>query len=158
MKVVDALTLLKTPQKGRERAEVDRRCTHPHQVRDDAAQFARNDSQHFAALGDVEPHQFLDRQCQTHVVGHRRQVIHSVGQRHDLVVLPIFAELFESRVEITDVRNDPYHHLTVQFHDETQHAVRGRMLRPDVHQHVVAAQLRLILARENPYTSAVGNT
>ena len=53
------------------------------------------------------PHQLLGRQRQADVVRHRRQVVGPVGERDDLVVVPVLAQLLEAGVQVADVRDAP---------------------------------------------------
>ena len=112
-----------------------------------AAHLAGDDPQHRAALGDLDAHQLLDRQRQADVVRHRRQVVGAVGERHDLVVLPVLAQLLEARVQVTDVRDAAPHRLAVELEHQPEHAVRRGVLRPDVDQHVLGAEGLVEMAR-----------
>jgi hypothetical protein len=48
-------------------------------------------------------------------------------------------------VQIPDVRDTAHDGFAVELEDEAEHAVRGRMLRPDVDEHVLTLELRLDL-------------
>ena len=52
----------------------------------------------------LDPHQLLGRQREADVVGHGREVVGAVGERDDLVVVPVLAQLLEAGVQIADVR------------------------------------------------------
>ena len=73
----------------------------------------------------------------------RVEVVLAVGPRDDLVVLPVLADLLEAAVQVADVRDAAHHGLAVELEHQPQHAVRGRMLRADVDEHVLALELRL---------------
>ena len=142
LEVVDALPFLEQPEERCERADVERGGPQPDEVRDDAAHLAGDHPEHLAALGDLDPHQLLRRHGEAHVVRHGREVVHAVGQGNELIVVPVFPLLLEPRVQVADVGDHPHHDLAVKLHDEPQHTMRRRMLRPDVDEHVLAAQLR----------------
>jgi hypothetical protein len=44
----------------------------------------------------------------------------------------VLDQLLGAAMQESDVRIDPFHHLAVQLQHETQHAVRRRVLRPEV--------------------------
>jgi hypothetical protein len=47
---------------------------------------------------------------------------------------------FDAGVQKADVRNAIDHRLAIQFEQETQHAMRGRVLRPHVQEHRLALE------------------
>ena len=73
----------------------------------------------------------------------RVEVVLAVGPRDDLVVLAVLADLLEAAVQIADVRDAAHDRLAVELEHQAQHAVRRRVLRPDVDEHVLAVELRL---------------
>ena len=103
----------------------------------------RDDAQHLAALRDLDSEQPLRAQREGDVVAGRVEVVLAIGPRDDLVVLAVLADLLEAAVQIADVRNAAHHRLTVELEHEAKHAVRRRMLRSDVDQHVIALELGL---------------
>ena len=72
-----------------------------------------------------------------------RQVVGAVGERDDLVVVPVLAQLLEAGVQVADVRHHPDHGLAVQLHHQPEHPVGRRVLRADVDQHVLGAEIVL---------------
>src|SRR6266699_7228674 len=87
------------------------------------AHFARDHAQHRAAWRDRDAHEPLGGEGEPDVVRHRRQVIRAVGERNDLVVVPVLPELLEAGVEVPKVGDHPDHGLTVQL-DEDRKSTR----------------------------------
>ena len=137
------LALLERPQERRERADVDAGRAEPDEVRDDARQLARHHPQHLAPLGDLDPEQPLRAERERDVVAGRVEIILAVGPRDDLIVLPVLADLLEAAVQVADVRDAAHDRLAVELEHQAQHAVRRRMLRPDVDEHVLALEIGL---------------
>ncbi len=73
----------------------------------------------------------------------RVEIVLAIGPGDDLVVLAVLADLLEAAVQVADVRDAAHDRLAVELEHEAQHAVRRRMLRPDVDEHVLALELRL---------------
>src|SRR5262249_49602441 len=115
----------------------------PYEVRDDARQLARHHPQHLAPLGDLDAEQPFGAERKGDVVPGRVEVILTIRPRDYLIVLPILADLLETAVQVADVRNAPHHRLAVELEHQAQHAVRSRMLRPDVDEHVITGEIRL---------------
>ena len=129
LQVVDPLPLLERPEERREGPEIDAGGAEPDQVGDDPAHLAGDDPQHLAALGELEAHQLLDRQRQADVVGHGRQVVGAVGERDDLIVVPVLAQLLEPGVQVADVGDTALDGLALELEHQPEHAVGGRVLR-----------------------------
>ena len=90
-----------------------------------------------------DAHQLLDRLMPGHVVGHRRDVIHAVGDGYILIIIQLLAEFLESGVQIPDVRHGIHHGFPFQLQHQAQSGVRGRMLRAKVQRPQV--RLRLVV-------------
>src|SRR5690349_13045886 len=69
----------------------------------------------------------------------RRGIIHSVHDGDVLVVIEVFAELFEAAVEVADVGGDADDPLAVEFQYESEGGVGGGMLRAEVEGPSLAA-------------------
>ena len=102
------------------------------QVVADAGQFADQYADVLATRSQLDAQQRLDRVMPGHVVGHRRNVVHAVGDRYVLVVIQMLADLLEARVQVTDVGNGIDNPLAVQFQNNPQRRMRCRMLRTEV--------------------------
>ncbi len=73
----------------------------------------------------------------------RVQVVLAIGPRDDLVVLAVLADLLEPAVQVADVRDAADDRLAIELEHEPEHAMRGRVLRADVDEHVLGVHLRL---------------
>src|SRR5207249_6957164 len=120
LEIVDALALLERPEKRGERAEVDRRGAEPDHVGDDPAHLARHHPQHLTARRDLDAHQLLGREREADVVRHRRQIVGAVGERDDLVVVPVLPQLLETGVEIAEMGDHSNYGLAVELDHEPQ--------------------------------------
>ena len=65
-------------------------------------------------------------------VGHRRDVIHPVDDRHVLVVVEDLGQLFKTAVQKTDIWLGIDDHLAVEFQYQSQGRVGCRVLRTEV--------------------------
>ena len=126
--IVELFTLVEGVQKEREgtgiqphRPDGDQMVANPCQLRDNHAQV-------LAAGCQLDPHQRLDRMMPGHVIGHRRNVIHAIGDGHVLVVIQLFTNLLETRMQIPDIGHRVDNPFPIQFEDQPQSRVRGRML------------------------------
>src|SRR5213076_2871514 len=68
---------------------------------------------------DLDAHQLLGREREADVVRHRRQIVGAVGERDDLVVVPVLPEFLEAGVEIAEVGDHPNYGLAVELDGET---------------------------------------
>ena len=76
-----------------------------------------------------------------HLVGEAREPVDAVDQRRDLRVGAELGELLVAAVHVADDRVGRDHALAVEAHDEAQRAVRRRVLRPEVEDHVAGVEL-----------------
>ena len=63
---------------------------------------------------------------------HRRHIVEAVEIRHGLKIGLGFHQLFGAAMQQTDMRIDALDDFTVEFEHQTQHTVRGRVLRTEV--------------------------
>src|SRR5207237_6697577 len=110
----------------------------PDEVRDDPGQFAGDDTQNFASLGHIDSEQAFSAERERDVVADRVQVVFAVGPADDLIVLAVLADLLEAAMQIADVWNAPHDRLSIELQNEAKNAVRRRMLRAEVDEHVLA--------------------
>ncbi len=87
---------------------------------------------YWARMRDLEAHQLLDGEHEAVLHAHRRAVIEPVEVRQRLGVGLVLDQLLGAAVEQADMRVDPLDDLAVQLHDQAEHAVRRRVLRPEV--------------------------
>src|ERR1700761_5214166 len=62
----------------------------------------------------------------------RRDIVEPVEIRNRLEIGLVLDQLFGAAVEQADMRVDPLDHLAVKLEHQPQHAMRGRMLRPEI--------------------------
>ena len=98
----------------------------------DAGQLGEQDAQILRAQRHVEAEQLLDGEDEAVLLAHRRDVIEPVEIGQRLKVGLVFAQLFGAAVEQADMRVDPLDDLAVELEHQPQHAVRGRMLGPEI--------------------------
>ena len=82
-----------------------------------------------------------------HVVGHRRDVIHPVGDRDVLVVVQALADFFKARVQVADVRHGVDDAFAVELEHDPQRGVRGGVLGAEIQRPDVVLGLRRGRAR-----------
>ena len=89
----------------------------------------------------LDPHQLLGGVDERHFVGEARQPVDAVDERGDLRVGAELGELLVATVHVPDHRVGGDHTLAVEPHDEAERAVRRRVLRPEVEDHVAGVEL-----------------
>ena len=94
-------------------------------------------------LPDLMPHQLLDRQGPTEIHVHRRQVVEPVGVGDPLAGREVLADLLGTAVEIPDVGLGLRDDFTIGSQHQPQHAMRARVLRPHVDEHLVGTDVEL---------------
>ncbi len=67
---------------------------------------------------------------------HRRDIVEPVEIGHRLQIGLVLDQLFGAAVEQADMRIDALDDLAVELQHQAQHAVRGRMLRPEIDREV----------------------
>ena len=87
---------------------------------------------------------------------HRRDVIEPVEIRDGLQVGLVLDQLLGAAVKQADVWIDTRDDLAIQFQHETQHAVRRRMLGPEIDREV-AKVLRLFVHGAAPAARRIAN-
>jgi hypothetical protein len=107
------------------------------QVRRDPVELRHDDADVLRPRRDLDREQLLDRQAERQVVAHRREVVHPVRVRDELLVPEVLADLLGAAVEVAHDGRHLAHHLAVGADHEAQHAVGGGVLRPHVEEHVL---------------------
>ena len=85
-----------------------------------------------AALGKLDAQQLFHRQAEGVLLIHRRDIIEPVEIGHRLHIGLVLDQLFGAAVQQPDMRIDALDDLAVEFQHQAQHAMRGRMLRPEI--------------------------
>ena len=124
----------------------------PHQVRVQAHQLVEQHTQPLGLRRNLQAKKLLHGQGIGRVIGHRREIVDAVGQRHDLLVKLRLAGLLDARMQIADVRGKRDDGFAVDLDDKAQHTMGRGMLWPHVDDH------RLIGGRcISPVAGGVGN-
>ena len=128
----------------------------PQQVVHYAGDFGKHHADVLRADRHINADQLFDCQAVGLLVGHHGHVVEPVhiGQRLDISFA--FGELFSRAMQQADVRVGTLDDLAVQLQHQAQHAVRGRVLRPEIQRvvfyfshGVCRLRRRLIQARRN---------
>ena len=144
---VRVLTHLEQPQVRRHRADVhDVRTEVKHMV-GDTAQLGEQDAQILRADRHFDAQQFLDGENVAVLHVERRAIIQSIEVRERLQVGLVLDQLLGTAMEQADMRIDALDDFAVQFHHQTQHAVRRRMLRAEIDRVIVDAGLGVVRGR-----------
>ena len=148
------LALLEAPQRRGERADVHGLRRDVEEVGEQAADLGVEHADELGALGHLQVEQLLDRQAEGVLLVHRRDVVEPVEVADGLQVGLVLDQLLGAAMQQADVRIDALHHLAVELQHQAQHAVRRRMLRPEVDVNwrisVSATSMPLYLNRPAP--------
>ncbi len=98
----------------------------------DAANLAIEDADQRGAARDFRAGHLFDRQTPGMFLVHRRDIVEAVKVRKVLEVRPALHQLLSPAVEEADMRVRPLDNLAVQFQHHAQHAMRRRVLGPEV--------------------------
>ena len=128
----ELLALLEAPERRRQRADVERERRDVQDMVQDAADFAIEHADELAADRRRDPEQTLDRETERVLLVHRRDIVEPVEIRDGLKIGLVLDELFGAAMQKPDMRIDPAHDLAVELRNHAQHAVRRRMLRPEI--------------------------
>ena len=139
--VENFFALAERVQERAERAQIEAIRAHADQVAGDAVQLADQHAQMPAAFRHAVAHQLFDAQRPAEIHVHPGQVVHAVGVRNPLPRREILADLFRTAMQIADVRHDFGDDFAIGPQHEPQHAMRARMLRPHVDEHLVRADV-----------------
>ncbi len=135
----DVFALAEAVEEDRHGADIDGVRAQPDQVAVEARQLRQHHPHPLRLRRNLQAEQFLYRQAPAQVIRQRRQVIHPVGERDRLLIELDFEFLFDAGVQVADVRLAMHDGFAIEFHQQPQHAVRGRMLRAHIeHQRASA--------------------
>ena len=126
--VVDELALVEAIEERGESPQVHARGSHAEQVVLDASEFGQDRAHHLALGSDIDVEEFFHRAVPGDVVDNGTVVVHAAYGADILVVVVMLAELLEAAVEVSDVGDGPHDPLAVQFKDDTEGGVGGRVL------------------------------
>ena len=126
------LALLEAPERRRQRADVHGLRRDVQEMREMAADLGIEHADELGAPRHRDPQQLLGGEAEGVLLVHRRDVVEPVEVADGLQVGLVLDQLLGAAMEQADVRIDALDHLAVELEHEAQHAVRGRMLRPEV--------------------------
>jgi hypothetical protein len=86
------------------------------------------------ALRRLDPDQVFDRAHVGVLVAHHRHVVEAIHVADRLVERLGLGQLLGTAMQQADVRVGAHHDFAVHLQHQAQHAVRGRMLRAEVHR------------------------
>ena len=131
--VHQVFALAEAVQEHRHRADVERVRAEPQQMIQDARDLVEHHADVLRAQRHFDAEQLLDRHAVRVLVAHHRHVVEPVHVRQRLDEGLVLGELFGGPVQQADVRIGALDHLAVELEHQAQHAVRRRMLRPEIH-------------------------
>ena len=105
-------------------------------MREDAADLAVEHADVLRARGHLNAAELLDGQGKGVLLIHRRDVVEAIEIGDGLRVRLVLDQLFGTTMQQADMRIDTLDHLAVEFKHQAQHAVRRRVLGPEVEVHV----------------------
>src|ERR1700722_6590829 len=135
------LALLESPENRRQRADVHRLGRDLQEMRKEAADLAIKDTDKLGPSRNRDAEQPLDRERICVLLIHRRDIVEPIEIGHVLQVGARLHELFSAAMQEADMRVDPLDHLAVELEHQAQHAMRSRMLRPEVDREVAEVLL-----------------
>ena len=147
---LDMFAVAHEPQKRRVRANVQRVRADSQEVRGNPVQFSHQHADVFHPFRNLvfnAQHPFHAHRPHVFAV-HGSHVVHAVHKRDGLVVGQRFGVFFKAAVQVADVRHHINHGFAIGHHFQPQHAVRGRVLRANVDDHLLRTQVSgVVLAR-----------
>ncbi len=97
-----------------------------------AADLGVEDADQLGALRDRKPQELLGGEAEGVLLVHRRDVVEAVEIADGLQIRLGLDQLLGAAVQEADVRVDALDELAVELEHEAQHAVRRRVLRPEI--------------------------
>ena len=137
--VEDQVALAEAVPEHRDRTQLERGRAEEDEVRVDAVQLAQQHPHPGRLLRDLELQQLLDREHEHELVVLEPDVVDALGVRDPLPPRLLLHRLLEPGVQIADHRGEADDLLAAQVDDQAKHAVRRRVVRPEVDLQDVAA-------------------
>ena len=126
------LALLEAPQRRGERADVHRLRGDVEEMREQPPDLAKEHADQLRAARHREAEQLLGREAEGMLLVHRRDVVEPVEIRDRLQIGLVLDQLLGAAMQQADMRIDALDHLAVELQHQAQHAMRRRMLRPEI--------------------------
>ena len=135
------LALAERVQQHRHGTDVHGVRAEPEAVAGDALQLREDRAEVPRPARHLDLHQLLDRLDVAEVVRGGRDVVHAVGEEHDVRPVAVLAQLLDAAMDVADhaVRIDDA--LAVEAQHDPQHAVRAGVLGPHVDHQLVGVEL-----------------
>ena len=102
------------------------------EMREQAADLAIEHADELTALGHLDAKQLLHCQAEGMFLIHRRDVVEPVEIADRLQVGLVLDQLLGAAMQEADMRIDALDNLAVELEHKAQHAVRRRVLRPEI--------------------------
>src|SRR5262249_7986851 len=138
----ELFTLLKAPERRRERAHVHGLGGDIEQMRKQPSDFAIEDADELRATRDRDAQKLFRRQAERMLLVHRRDIVEAVEIRDRLQIGFVLDQLLGAAMKQADMRIDPLHHLAVEFKHGAQDGVRGRMLGAEIDREITLRRFR----------------
>ena len=126
------LALLEAPERRGQRADIHRLGGDIEQMVEQPADLGIEHADILAALRHFEAQQLFDRQAEGMLLVHRRDIIEPVEIGDRLQIGLVLDQLLGAAMQQADMRIDARDDLAVQVQHQAQHAMGGRMLRPEI--------------------------
>ena len=126
------LALLEAPERRGQRADIHRLRRDVEEMRKQPADLGIEHADELAAARHLDAEQPLDGEAEGVLLVHRRDVVEPVEIGHRLQIGLVLDQLLGAAMEQADMRIDALDDLAVELEHQAQHAMRRRMLRPEV--------------------------
>ena len=139
--IEDVLTVAEPVERRREGTDLEAHLPEEQQEGGDTRQLGEGRADPLGARRRLDPHELLGPVHERNFVREARQPVDAVDERRHLGIRAELGELLVPAVHVPDHRIGREDALAVEAHDETQRAVGGRVLRPEVEDHVAGVEL-----------------
>src|SRR6516165_9394814 len=126
------LALLEAPKRRGERTDIHDLRRDVEEMREQAPDLAIEHADQLAALWHLDVEEPLDGEGEGMLLVHRGDIVEPVEIGHGLQIGLVLDQLLGAAMQEADMRIDPLDDLAVKLEHQAQHAVRGRMLRPEI--------------------------
>jgi hypothetical protein len=120
-------------------------------MRQEPPNLAVEDPDQLAAPGHLKAQKLLGGEHERMLLIHRRYIVEPIEIAERLQIGLVLDQLLSAAVQKADMRIDALDDLAVQFQDQAQHAVRGRMLWSEID-----GEAALWFVGHNRFSSASG--
>src|SRR5581483_12407762 len=124
-------------------------------MRQKTPDFAEQNADQLRAFRHVEPEQLFRSEAESVLLIHGRDIIEPVEIRDRLQIRLLLDEFFSPPMQQTNMRVDTLDDLAIEFEHEAQHAVRRRMLRPEIDGEVAKRRFCHDCLHEAPASAAL---